>query len=78
MGGQQRIIEGSELRHHGKAIQMRHVDIEQDQVGARLAVAVEHLPRVLNQHQLLVTLHAQHAIEQLEVCRFVVDDQDAR
>ncbi|OIQ69358.1 hypothetical protein GALL_490440 [mine drainage metagenome] len=59
-------------------IHLRHVDVEQDQVGA-LILVVDYHKRCLSaitSSYLEVTLMGQYAAEQLEHERFIVKDQN--
>ena len=69
--------QGLELLHDLKAIQVRHVQVEQDEVGLCVLIQADHPARVFHQHQLLIALHAQHLVEQLQVDWFVVHGHDA-
>lgn len=59
---QQLIVDRLQLRHHLMAIEMRHVDVERDVVGARFPVTVTHLARVQQQHQQQVALAGQQLV----------------
>ena len=77
-GRLQRVGQGPDLVHHGVAVEVRHVDVQQDQVRTRCPIARHHLARILDQLDLAVTFGAQHQAEQLEVGRLIVDHHDAR
>jgi hypothetical protein len=74
---QQRIAERAQLRHHREAAQVRHVEVHQNEVGRRLAIALHRRPRIVHQHQIAVALPGQRPVEQPQVDRLVVDDQGA-
>src|SRR5258708_6070160 len=67
-----------QLLEHGHAVEERHEQIEQDQVGLERAVALEDLARVQRAHEVLIPGGHEHPLEQTDVARLIVDDQDPR
>src|SRR5436190_11048865 len=64
-----------QLRQDLVAVELGHLDVEQDQVEVALAQEVERLAAVLRKHN-RVTLLLDAAAEQKAVHRVVVHDQD--
>ena len=69
---------GLEELEQGEAVEVRHHEVEQDQVGLELAVQVERPARIGRAGQLAVSGRAEQALEQPDVGRLVVHDQDPR
>ncbi len=63
---------------HLEAVHVRHVEVEQDQVGARVDVELHHLARVARALDPPEPLALEQAPQHEHVRRLVVDDQDAR
>ena len=76
-GRQKWVIERFELRNHLVATEVRHVDVEQDEVWACFPVSVEHLAWVFYQYQLTGALTDQQLAQQLEVGFLVINDENS-
>ena len=63
--------------HHGIAVHVGHVDVEQDQVRTRLLVGVDGLSGVLHAGDVLVAVRPEHQGEELEVGRLIVHEEDS-
>jgi len=63
---------------HLEAIQVRHVQVEHDQVRSEVVEVVQHPPRVGGRHDVPVPLADQDTVDQVEVRLFVVHDDDPR
>jgi hypothetical protein len=75
---QEDVVGNPELLDDRDPIQVRHHQIEQDQVGLELAVETEHLSGIRGALDLAVAGLRQHALEESHVRRLVVDDEDPR
>ncbi|MNZ90793.1 hypothetical protein D3C78_1097640 [compost metagenome] len=67
-----------ELLEHLMAVQVRHADVQQDQVGQARLQQGRQLARVGEPVQVGVALLLEHVQQQLDVDRVVVQHQDAR
>ena len=66
-----------QLLDDGDPIQVRHHQVEQDQVGLELAGQGEDLPRIRGALDLAVASLRQHALEEPDVRGLIVDDEDS-
>ncbi len=69
-------IASRELAHHLEAVDLRHHQVEQDQVRRELAVKRLHRARVGRGLQVRVARAQQDVFEQRQVGGFVVHDED--
>ena len=67
---------GFQPPHHLQPVDLGHHDVEQDQVGQRLAHPGEGLLAVLSHHHLVAQAGEAHA-QDLDIVGNVIDDQDA-
>jgi hypothetical protein len=68
----------AELAEHRETVEMRHHEVEQDEVGAELPEQVEGSAGVGGRGQALVAGILKQALHEEHVGRLVVDDQDPR
>jgi hypothetical protein len=73
---QEHVARDRELADDRDPVQVRHHQVEQDQVGRPLAVERPHLARVGRAADLAIAGLGQHALEESDVGRLVVDDED--
>ena len=69
---------GAECGEHGDAIEMGHVEVEEEQVGLELQAPLDRLPRVRERVHLGHARGFQHPLEQPHVRFLVVDHEDPR
>ena len=62
--------------HHLESVHDGHLEIEQDQVVAVLAVKLAHRARIARGCQRHVSCSAQRALEQEDIGFLIIDDQD--
>ena len=74
---QEHVLGNLKLPDDRDPVQMRHHQIEQDQIGLRLGVQGEHLPRIRGASDLTVADVRQHPLQEPHVRRLVVDDEDS-
>ena len=67
---------GRELLHHLEAVRRRHVEVEQHEVRVRRRAETEDLRRGRGRRQVRVPRLLEDLLEQQDVGRLVVDDQD--
>ena len=65
-----------QLLDYGDPVQVRHHQIEQDEIGRELAVEGQDLSRIRGALDLTVTGLRQHALEEPHVRRLIVDDEN--
>ncbi len=65
-----------EAFHHLEAIHARHLQIEQDQVVAVLAMKLADRMRIHRRRNGHIAGSAQHLLQQLHIGFLIVDDQD--
>ena len=70
-------VVGLEAFHHLEAVHAGHLQVEQDQVVAVLAMQRADLVRIHGRGDARVAGLAQHLLEQADIGLLVVDDQDA-
>ncbi len=73
---QEHILGNLELLDDRDPVQVRHHQIEQDQIGLELAIQREDLPRIRGALDLAVAGLRQHTLEKPHVRRLIVDDED--
>ena len=64
--------------HHLEAVEVRHVQVEDDQVGPRDRHLADHLARVGQRGDVAAARGRQQPVEHPHVGRLVVDDEDPR
>ena len=69
---------GPEALHHGYAVDLGHVEVQQQDVGFDLSEPRNGNPWIGDGRDLPVARDSQHALQDLHVGWLVVDDQDAR
>ena len=67
-----------QLCHHAEAIEARHVQVQQNQVRTDLADQRRHLLRGRRRVEPVVSGRRQQPLEQSDVRRLIIDDQDPR
>ena len=65
-----------QLAHHGDPVEVRHHQIEQDQVGMELVVESADLTRIRRRDEVAIAGLLQQTLEKPDVRELVVDDQD--
>ncbi len=71
-------IAGLQLIEHVEAAQMRHMDVEQDQIEIAFAMQSRDAARIADRGQVGIARLAQQALEQVQLELLVVDNQDSR
>ena len=72
------ILGDLKLSHDGDPIQIRHHQVEQEQIRLILTVQGEHLPGIRGAANLPIAGLGQRALEEPNVRRLIVDDEDSR
>lgn len=70
-----RAVDLAEEFHHLEAIQVRHVQVQRDEIGSPLTVHLLDAAWVGEAADVPVPLVREHLLEQLDVGRLVVNDQ---
>ena len=65
-----------ELLHHAEAVEVRHVQVEQDEVGLARLTQREHPARIGRGDDLRVTAELEQVFEERDVHGLVVDDEE--
>ena len=68
----------TDQQQHIMTAQIRHADVEQDERGRGALDLAEHLTGVGQTGQVLIAGVLEYRLEQTQVCRVVIDDEDAR
>src|SRR5437764_6704494 len=70
------VFDSREGFHHLETVHVRHLEIEQDQVVAVLAVKLANRARIACRRHRYVSRAAQHALEEEDIRFLIVDDED--
>ncbi len=76
-GRQQWVVKFSQSIQHSKTVKVRHIEIEQDEIGAPVGIVRQYLARILNQHQIAIALGTEHLVQQLQIRRLIINDENA-
>jgi hypothetical protein len=67
---------GTKSFQNGKSVDLRHNQVEQDQVGIKIGAGFERMPRIRNPHDAAVTVSLQKLFQQRDRHPVVIDDQN--